>query len=206
MHVLAYLALQPLTAHGLTPETALRLLSLLARTSLTITEGHALDLAFERRDDVAPADYLDMIARKSAASAELLDGDGAGRRRPGRVVGPLARYGHLLGMAFQIRDDVLGIWGRSETTGKPAGDLYRKKKSLPSLYALSRAEGRHEAAVGPLFDAEVAGGRGGAARPGRARRHRARRTASRWWCTTRPAPGRTWRRCLRRRRGTPSKP
>ena len=158
MHVLAYLALQPLTAHGLTPETALRLLSLLARTSLTITEGQHLDLAFERRGDVAPADYLDMIARKSAAllSCSAAIGAGvAGAREEWSAA--LARYGHLLGMAFQIRDDVLGIWGRSEKTGKPAGDLYRKKKSLPSLYALSRAEGRHEAALRALFDAESPG-------------------------------------------------
>jgi geranylgeranyl diphosphate synthase type I len=158
MHVLAYLALQPLAAQAPTPEAGQRLLSLLARTSLTITEGQHLDLAFERRGDVAPADYLDMIARKSAAllsCSAAMGASVAGAREEWSAA--LARYGHLLGMAFQIRDDVLGIWGRSETTGKPAGDLYRKKKSLPSLYALSRAEGRHEAALRDLFGADPPG-------------------------------------------------
>ena len=158
MHVLAYLALQPLAGRGLAPEVVLRLVAQLARTSLTITEGQHLDLAFERRDDVAPADYLDMIARKSAAllsCAAVIGAGVAGSREEWAAA--LARYGQLLGMAFQIRDDVLGIWGQAETTGKPAGDLYRKKKSLPPLYALSRAEGEHEAALRALFSADAPG-------------------------------------------------
>jgi geranylgeranyl diphosphate synthase, type I len=158
MHVLAYLALLPLARRGLPPDRVLRLVSHLARTSLIITEGQHLDLAFERRDDVSPADYLDMIGRKSAAligcattlGAEIADA-------PPEWTAALAQYGHQLGMAFQVRDDVLGIWGQTETTGKPAGDLYRKKKSLPTLYALNRAEGAEEAALRGLFAADLPG-------------------------------------------------
>ncbi len=158
MHVLAYLALLPLAEQGVSPSTVLRLVGQLAETSLCITEGQHLDLSFERRDDVSPAEYLDMIARKSASllscstvAGALIAGSDVTR------TGALAQYGHQLGLGFQIRDDILGIWGRSETTGKPAGDLYRKKKTLPTLYALSRAEAEDAAALRALFAADSPG-------------------------------------------------
>jgi geranylgeranyl diphosphate synthase type I len=66
----------------------------------------------------------------------------------------LATYGLEVGLAFQIRDDVLGIWGESGTTGKPAGDLRRRKKTLPSLYALSRAGDEDKAHLRHLFAVE----------------------------------------------------
>ena len=155
MHVLSYLALLPLVELGVPAQAVLRLLESLAETSLIITEGQHLDLAFERREDVSPAEYLDMIGRKSAALLSCAAASGAivaGAGQP--QVAALAQYGHQLGMGFQIRDDILGIWGEAETTGKPAGDLYRRKKTLPSLYALSRTEGEDRAALRHLFATE----------------------------------------------------
>lgn len=158
MHVLSYLALLPLREQGVSAETVLRLVAHLARTSLVITEGQHLDLSFERRDDVSPTDYLDMIARKSAALLSCSAATGAILAGADAAASAaLTRYGHDLGMGFQIRDDVLGIWGRSETTGKPAGDLYRKKKTLPALYALSRAEAEDATALRSLFAADEPG-------------------------------------------------
>jgi geranylgeranyl diphosphate synthase type I len=50
----------------------------------------------------------------------------------------LAEYGHHLGMAFQLVDDMLGIWGETDTTGKPvAADLAARKRSAPVVAALS---------------------------------------------------------------------
>jgi geranylgeranyl diphosphate synthase type I len=47
-------------------------------------------------------------------------------------------FGEALGIAFQVRDDYLGIWGRREITGKPAGDdLRERKKTLPVVWALT---------------------------------------------------------------------
>ncbi len=112
--------------------TVLRLVGQLAETSLCITEGQHLDLSFERRDDVSPAEYLDMIAA-SRPPPQLLHGCRGARRERRHAHGGLAQYGHQLGLGFQIRDDILGIWGRSETTGKPAGDLYRKKDAADPL-------------------------------------------------------------------------
>ena len=66
----------------------------------------------------------------------------------GQQVGPdrqkataLKAIGHELGRIFQIRDDVLGIWGGKET-GKPVGaDIKRKKKALPAIHALNMSYG-----------------------------------------------------------------
>jgi geranylgeranyl diphosphate synthase type I len=169
MHVLAYLALLELGERDVPAAVVRRLAVRLAETSLAITEGQHLDLVFEQRDDVAPDEYLDMIARKSAAllrcaaamGAEAVgsrqyavgSGDHAGEGAAAAYVEALAGYGHHLGMGFQVRDDVLGIWGDADTTGKPAGDLRRRKKTLPSLYALAHADAAGGQALRALFAA-----------------------------------------------------
>ena len=106
-------------------------------------EGQYLDIEYETRFDIGVADYLEMVDKKTAAliacSLEvgaLLGSDD----QP--VVEGLRRFGRNLGLAFQIRDDVLGIWGDEQKTGKPlAGDIRRRKKSLPAVYAMEKAAG-----------------------------------------------------------------
>ncbi|MCL0065215.1 polyprenyl synthetase family protein, partial [Dehalococcoidia bacterium] len=56
-----------------------------------------------------------------------------------RAIEGLGRFGRNLGLAFQIQDDVLGIWGEDEITGKPASDILKKKKTLPVIYGIQRA-------------------------------------------------------------------
>jgi geranylgeranyl diphosphate synthase type I len=52
----------------------------------------------------------------------------------------LRAFGHHLGMAFQMQDDVLGIWGDPSATGKPVGsDIAHRKKSLPIVHGLERS-------------------------------------------------------------------
>lgn len=105
---------------------------------ICLTEGQHLDLSFEEREDVTVAEYLLMIEGKTAAliAGSLALGaqfGGAGLRK----TECLYQFGHDIGMAFQIQDDILGIWGDPEVTGKPAGnDILRRKKSLPLLYGL----------------------------------------------------------------------
>jgi geranylgeranyl diphosphate synthase type I len=54
----------------------------------------------------------------------------------------LRELGLALGMAFQVRDDILGIWGDPAQTGKPAGsDIARRKKTYPIVFAAEKAEG-----------------------------------------------------------------
>ncbi len=120
---------------------ALDAVEILSRGCARMTEGQHLDLAFESRRDVSVADYLRMVRGKAAALfaaafeiGAVHAGNDPGRREQCRA------YGQALGTAFQIRDDVLGIWGDSEQTGKPVGsDIGQRKKSLPIVHALTRA-------------------------------------------------------------------
>lgn len=113
-----------------------RLLSAAVRELL---EGQVADLAFERRDDVALAECLRMAEAKTGA---LLGGSCAlgalFAAAPAGSVEEMRRYGRELGLAFQLVDDLLGIWGDPGTTGKPArSDLRRRKKSIPVVAALT---------------------------------------------------------------------
>ncbi len=109
----------------------------LDRTCLRLCEGQYLDMAYEGRLDLPEEAYVEMIGAKTAAliatSAEL----GA------LVAGALGNidyyheFGQSIGLAFQMIDDVLGIWGDPDMTGKPtAGDVRERKMTLPIIYAL----------------------------------------------------------------------
>ena len=114
----------------------------LTQICIELTGGQHLDLSFEDREDVSVADYMGMIGGKTAAliagstSLGALFG-GAGKPE----IECLYRFGYSMGLAFQIQDDILGIWGNSEVTGKPAGnDILRRKKSLPLIYGLEQPQ------------------------------------------------------------------
>lgn len=144
---------------------------------LELMEGQHADLSFEERSDVGLAECLDMARGKSGAllGCACALGGWFGGARPGQV-NQLRGFGVQLGVAFQLVDDLLGIWGDPEVTGKPVhADLHRRKKSLPVVAALTSgtAEAAELASLyyrdQPLSDAEVrrsadlvdrAGGRG----------------------------------------------
>ncbi|MFF5971963.1 polyprenyl synthetase family protein [Streptomyces sp. NPDC012769] len=126
--------------------------------------GQSQDVAFEDRRHVEVDQYLAMAAGKTGAlmgTACALGGLLSGA--PERRVDGLRDFGRCLGVAFQCVDDLLGIWGASDRSGKPVGaDIAARKKSLPVVAALAdRGEaGRHLADLlerpGPLEEAEVA--------------------------------------------------
>lgn len=105
--------------------------------------GQTADLAFESRHDVDMGECLRMASDKTGAllscsaslGAVLVDA-------PSELVLGLADYGEHLGLAFQLVDDLLGIWGTTERTGKPVwSDLRSRKKSLPVVAALTSSTG-----------------------------------------------------------------
>ncbi len=101
--------------------------------------GQTADLGFEHRDEVLPDECMTMASDKTGALLACSCSIGAMLvgAQPQLAAG-LAGYGGHLGLAFQLVDDLLGIWGSPESTGKPVlSDLRAKKKSLPVVAALS---------------------------------------------------------------------
>jgi len=110
----------------------------LTQTLQDLVNGQCADLDFEFRDDVTPEQFLAMIAHKTGsllgcacALGTLLAGGSQER------VAALGRFGRNLGLAFQLTDDLLGLWGATSVLGEPVGsDLLRRRKSFPVLAAL----------------------------------------------------------------------
>ena len=140
---IAHHTLLDLARAGVPDEVVLDLSATLTARYLEMIEGQYMDLSFEERLDVTVEEYLDMTSRKTGALIEAAMHMGAFiATRDKAIAVQFGQCGHLLGLAFQIRDDVLGIWGDTAATGKATGaDIRRKKKSLPVVYTLERAEG-----------------------------------------------------------------
>ena len=160
LYTLAYVALHGLAERGVPDADVLRAGRLFAGTCLALTRGQDRDMAFERLDEVSLDDYLSMIEGKSASLIALCAQLGA------LVAGAddarqahFAAFGRNLGLAFQIRDDILGIWGDQAITGKSARtDIAARKKTLPILYALERSQALrllYSRADGPFTPAEL---------------------------------------------------
>jgi geranylgeranyl diphosphate synthase type I len=153
MRLLANVTLESLSENDISVEKRMRAQHLLDDTTLDLIEGQYLDISFESRLDIGTADYLTMIEGKTAAlmacSMEL--GALLGSENGGAATA-LGTAGRDLGMAFQIRDDILGIWGDENETGKPAGsDVRRRKNSLPIIYAMEAAEARAKSDLAGLY-------------------------------------------------------
>ena len=137
---IAQLALLDL-AHTASPEDAVKASQYFNQTCLHLTRGQYLDLAFEKARDITINAYLEMIGGKtgaliafSAAVAAIV------AQKPSREQDLLGAFGSNLGLAFQVQDDFLGIWGDPEVTGKSAAsDLLTRKKTLPVLFGLQHS-------------------------------------------------------------------
>jgi geranylgeranyl diphosphate synthase, type I len=136
----ALLALaQEVLLEGVSPHRAAAA-RLLAETTRHLIRGQVMDVSFEGRQDVTLAECLEMASGKTGALLSASAAIGAVLAgAPEEVVDALATYGAQLGIAFQLVDDLLGIWGDPAITGKPVySDLRSRKKSLPVTYALGQ--------------------------------------------------------------------
>lgn len=110
----------------------------LTSTVQRLIDGQHADCTFEKTCEVSLTQCLTMAAGKTAALIECACTLGAvyGGATTAQA-NALGRFGTHLGMAFQLVDDLLGIWGDPDRTGKPAGsDLRNRKKTLPVTAAL----------------------------------------------------------------------
>ena len=138
---LSRIALHRLTDLGFPDSTVLRLMRLYDETCLALCEGQYIDIAMSASDELMSVDlYFDMIGRKTAALISASIEAGALLATSDEEV--IARYrgfGWALGLAFQLNDDLLGIWGVEQATGKEPSDVAHKKKTLPVIYAWEHA-------------------------------------------------------------------
>lgn len=106
---------------------------------LDMLHGQKLDISFENRTDVTIGEGLAMAAGKTGAllgGACRLGALSAGA--DDTTCALFGKFGDNIGIAFQLVDDLLGIWGDPAITGKPVhSDLRARKKSLPVLAALA---------------------------------------------------------------------
>jgi geranylgeranyl diphosphate synthase, type I len=107
---------------------------------MSICTGQFLDISFEQRMDLSVEDYWVMITGKTAALLAACTEIGALLAGAEKATQEIYRnYGHYLGLAFQVQDDFLGIWGDSALTGKStSSDLVAGKKSYPILLAIQK--------------------------------------------------------------------
>jgi geranylgeranyl diphosphate synthase type I len=122
-------------------ERAVELFDAISRASFEICRGQAFDMVFEGRKSVSEEEYMSMVSRKTGALTEASAKIGAllGRGEP-KQVEALASYGRLMGIAFQMQDDVLGVVGNQNKFGKPIGsDIREGKRTLVIIKALSTA-------------------------------------------------------------------
>lgn len=157
MFALSYDALARL--QGCVPDSvAMSALRIFSQTNLDLTRGQHLDMRFETQPQVTTDEYLSMIEGKSAAllaaSAQIGALIGSGEDE---TAGHYRDFGLNLGLAFQIRDDILGIWGDPAVTGKStATDILSRKKSIPVLFGLERSSDLRDLyAKEPFGEAEV---------------------------------------------------
>lgn len=129
------------------PQYLPQILDLITTTALEIGEGQQYDMEFETRDDVCEAEYIEMIRLKTSvllACAMKMGAIQAGASPADQDA--LYRYGESLGLAFQLQDDYLDVYGDPSVFGKNiGGDITSNKKTFMLINALLRAEGQDKA-------------------------------------------------------------
>jgi len=139
MFILAHVALLE-TKNQFPPEKALKAGSIVNEACLALSSGQFMDISYEKRGDLVTEDYWPMISGKTAALLSACTQVGASLGNADEPTQASYRsFGHYLGLAFQVQDDYLGIWGDSALMGKSTeSDLVAGKKSLPVLYGLAK--------------------------------------------------------------------
>ena len=133
---------------GCAPEHLKEVIDLFSLTALEICEGQQLDMEFESRNDVAEDEYIEMIRLKTAV---LL----AASLKIGAILAGASAFGMQIGVAFQLQDDLLDVYGDPEVFGKKiGGDILCNKKTYMLIKALERANGEQLEELNRWLNAE----------------------------------------------------
>ena len=152
MFTLAYLALLGLREKGIADEKIANCAEMLSLACLELCEGQYLDVEYENRLDITVEDYLHVAAKKTAALFAVSTSLGVylGSEDP-ELVHSFHLFGKELGIAYQICDDILGVWGVEGSVGKSTGDISQRKKSLPVVYGLQSSDGKARKRLEKLY-------------------------------------------------------
>lgn len=142
MLVLAYERMQQCDARHLP-----QVLSLFTETALEIGEGQEYDMSFETRNDVTEEEYIEMIRLKTSVLLACATKMGALLAdAPTEDVENLYKFGEQLGLAFQLQDDLLDVYGDPKVFGKAiGGDITSNKKTYMLINAVNRANAEQRA-------------------------------------------------------------
>jgi geranylgeranyl diphosphate synthase type II len=142
---------------GETPEPYLKkILDLFSQTALEICCGQQYDMEFEQRDNVSEEEYIEMIRLKTAVLIACC-------LKTGAIVGGasdedaehLYRFGIFIGLAFQLQDDLLDVYGDEKTFGKSiGGDILCNKKTFLLINALKSANDEQKSRM-KYFDNQI---------------------------------------------------
>ena len=131
-------------------------LVLCTKTVLEIDEGQQYDIDFETRNDVTEEEYIEMIRLKTSvllACAVKMGAIMAGASE--EDASHLYNFGEKLGLAFQLQDDLLDVYGDPKVFGKAiGGDITSNKKTYMLINAMLRADGKQKAELTRWINAE----------------------------------------------------
>jgi len=150
---LSRIALHRLTDLGFSDRTVLRLMRLYDETCLALCEGQYIDIQSSAQDELMSVElYFDMIGRKTASLiAASIEAGALLATEDEAVIARYRGFGWALGLAFQLNDDLLGIWGAEQATGKEPSDVAHRKQTLPVIYAHEHADPADRARLAAVY-------------------------------------------------------
>ncbi|MCH8061645.1 MAG: polyprenyl synthetase family protein [Chloroflexi bacterium] len=152
LHALARLALFQLLDRGASPELVFRAVQLMDKTSLEVCEGRFMDLEAQERIDLSVESYMKMARSKTGAlfacAMQLGALIGGGDEE---AVESLGRCGYELGLAIQIREDIVALWGNGSEEYVPSTEVMNKKKLFPAVYAVENAKVSDKRRMGEIY-------------------------------------------------------
>jgi geranylgeranyl diphosphate synthase type II len=125
------------------PSSTLKnVLEVITKNAIIVCEGQQMDMDFQTQQNVSIDDYIDMIGRKTAALiASSLYIGACISNTDINIADKLYKIGYNLGIAFQLHDDYLDVFGDENLTGKQnSGDILAHKKTFLYLYTLSNTD------------------------------------------------------------------
>ena len=152
MLVLAYQRIAQVPAEKLAD-----VLDCFTETALEIGEGQEYDMAFETRNDVREEEYVEMIRLKTSVLLACATKIGSILAdAPSEDVNHLYKFGEQLGLAFQLQDDLLDVYGDPKVFGKAVGgDITSNKKTYMLINAYNRADERQRAELTRWVEAKT---------------------------------------------------